>query len=119
MCQFISFMHRPDNGDVFIYDLSSHSETESKLENKPLWREGHYLPDGELICRVNPDEKTTEAECVERMKNRFPTFASFFHWCMKEMGTTKKYAGNMNLDELKSAKGLVLPKKCGIVFTSL
>jgi len=32
MCRFISFFHRPDNGDVVVHDLSSHSNTEKKLK---------------------------------------------------------------------------------------
>ena len=31
MCKFISFLHRPDNGDVAVYDLTSHSNTQRWL----------------------------------------------------------------------------------------
>ena len=78
MCQFISFFHRPDNGDIGVYDVTSHGKTEEHLKlNKNLWREGHWLPGGELICRVLPEDKTTAEECADRMLNRFKKFDDF------------------------------------------
>ena len=32
MCRFISFHHRPDNGDIAVSDLNSHSKSEKKLK---------------------------------------------------------------------------------------
>ena len=62
MCEFISFFHRPDNGDIAVSDLESHGNTEEKLGlNKKLWCEGHYLPDGKVVCRVNTDSKITQS----------------------------------------------------------
>ena len=69
MCQFISFFHRPDNGDIVVNDLSSHSNTESKLKlNLNLWREGHYLPDGNIKCRVSNDDKHNQSYCNNKLK---------------------------------------------------
>ena len=88
MCQFISFLHRPDNGDIAVWDLTSHSNTQEKLElYEPLWCEGHYTPDGDIECRVTDKNRTTQEECAERLRNRFPTFYDFLDWVlMKEIG---------------------------------
>ena len=61
MCRLISFLHRPDNGDIAVYDLTSHSATQKKLNlSEPLWCEGHYLVNGEIVCRVmDKNRKTT------------------------------------------------------------
>jgi hypothetical protein len=112
MCQFISFFHRPDNGDVAIFDLTSHSNTQAKLSlNEKLWREGHYLPSGQIVCRVAPDDKITEQECNERLKNHYPSFVEFFNWAMGETCKIGIYSGSLDLSSLTSAAGLKLPNK--------
>ena len=85
MCQLISFLHRPDNGDIAVYDLTSHSNTQKKLGlTEPLWCEGHYLPNGEIVCRVSDKNKETKDFCNERLKSRFPTFIDFFLWAISQ-----------------------------------
>jgi hypothetical protein len=114
MCQFISFFHRPDNGDVAVFNLESHSDTQAKLElNEKLWREGHYLPNGTIVCRVAPADKITEQECSERLKNHYPSFVEFFNWSMGETCKNGIYSGYLDLSSLTSAAGLKLPTKCG------
>ena len=114
MCQFISFHHRPDNGDIAVSVLDSHADTEKNLSlDLKLWREGHYLPDGNIECRVASDDRVTQEECNIRLKKRFPTFVKFFNWCMKETGQEEAFSGSLNLRGLTSAKGLVLPKSIG------
>jgi uncharacterized protein YjbI with pentapeptide repeats len=85
MCRFASFWHNPINGDVVVYDLCSHSATREKLNiNENLWREGHYLPNGEIECRLIDKDRITTDEANERMRSKFPTFKSFLGWALKE-----------------------------------
>ena len=84
MCRFISFFHRPDNGDVAVYDLTSHGNTEQHLNlNLNLWREGHWLPDGNLGCRTDKD-RTSSEKCNERILARYGNFWNFYSWCIKQ-----------------------------------
>ena len=49
MCEFISFFHLPDTGEIKVWDLESHGNTEKKLElDMKKWREGHYTPKGRI-----------------------------------------------------------------------
>ena len=81
MCKMVSFWHNPINGDLAVYDLMNHSVTQKQLNlNEKVWREGHYLPDGTVECRVTDADRTTQEECNERLKNRFPTFMDFLNW---------------------------------------
>ena len=112
MCRTCSFFHNPLTGDIVVSDLSSHSETEKALKlNLKVWREGHYLPNGEVECRVSEEDRVTRDECDARMKLRFPTFVSFFNWAMRELNYTVK--GSLDLSGLTSAKDLVLPTSLG------
>ena len=105
MCQFISFFHRPDNGDIAVYDLQSHGNTEEHLKlNKNLWAEGHYTPKGELILRQDGNHDQLEIET--RFKNRFPNFVAFAIWCFRQEITGIEW---LDLSGLTSAEGLVLP----------
>ena len=106
MCEFISFLHRPDNGDIFIYNLTSHSNTEEKVKEKNLWREGHYLPDGTVECRVQDSDRISKEECNERLRSRFPTFIDFANYCFSKKPTGIKW---LDLSSLTSAQGLKLP----------
>jgi hypothetical protein len=110
VCQFISFFHRPDNGDISVKILDDHSGTKEKLNlDENLWREGHYLPDGTIECRVIDTDRVTEKDCNERMKGRFPTFISFANWCF---GKNSTFTG-LDLSGLTSAAGLKLPSRIG------
>jgi uncharacterized protein YjbI with pentapeptide repeats len=85
MCQLASFFHNPINGDIEIYDLTSHSKTKDHLNlNEKIWREGHYLPDGTIECRTVDSDRTSSEKCNDRMKNRFPKFVDFFNWSVKK-----------------------------------
>ena len=113
MCQFISFFHNPLNGDIAVSDLNSHGNTETELKlNKNIWREGHYLPNGGVELRFNPDDITPE-NYEEHFKNRFPTFIDFFNYCIMSTNSKETFGGYLDLRGLKSAKGLVLPKSVG------
>ena len=116
MCQFISFFHRPDTGDIAVYDVTSHAKTEEHLSlNKNLWREGHWLPDGELVCRVLLEDKSTAEECADRMKDKYPAFIDFFEWIFD--GTKKITASDpditINLRGCDLSKLKTWPDKIG------
>ena len=114
MCQFISFHHKPTTGDIAVAVLDSHSDTEQRLKlNLALWREGHYTPNGEAELRFTDDDRVNKAEYKQSFLNRFPTFVSFFNWCMEQTNQKEKYDGQLYLRGLTSAKGLVLPKTVG------
>jgi hypothetical protein len=113
MCQFISFFHQPGTDQVFVYDLEHHGDTEAKLPKGPIWREGHYLPSGEIEARVAPEDHATAKECADKIRARFPTFVEFFNFCLREIGKEHKYAGDIDLRGLTSAQGLTLPKSIG------
>ena len=108
MCKTASFWHNPINGDIAVYDLSSHSVTQEHLKlNQQIWREGHYLPSGEIECRIAAADRITQADCNERMRNRFPTFFDFLTWALNQ-----KITGSLDLSGLTSPpKGIVLPEK--------
>ena len=112
MCQYISFFHRPDNGDIAVYDLTSHSKTQQYLKlNLNLWCEGHYTPQGEIVCRVGKNENITELDCNERLRAKYSTFADFAHWCIDQNKIVA--SENIYLSGLTSAVGLVLPTSIG------
>ena len=107
MCQFISFLYRPDNGDIEVFDLTSHSNTQEKLGLKePLWCEGRYLPNGEIVCRGTDKNRVKDSDCAERLRGRFPNFIDFSNWCFE-----KNISGieTLDLSSLTSAQGLKLP----------
>ena len=108
MCKMASFWHRPDNGDIAVYDLTSHSNTQKKLElNENLWREGHYLPTGEVECRVVESDRKTQDECNERLKSKYPTFIDFLKWAF-----TQEIGGGLDLSGCE-LKGITLPQTVG------
>lgn len=111
MCRLASFFfHRPDAGDIVVYDLNSHSGTAKQLElNENVWCEGHYLPSGEVECRVPPESHVSQADCDERLKNRFPRFVDFLAWAFKNGARAEP----LDLRGLTSAEGRVLPQSVG------
>ena len=110
MCRLASFLHNPVTGDVFVRDINSHSETE-KCAPKGLWREGHYLPTGEVEARVAPEDHQTQAECTACVKDRWPRFVDFLGWCWTQPGVLDKgvFSGGLDLRRLTSAVDLKLP----------
>ena len=58
MCQFASFFHNPVTQEIKVAVLDSHGETEKQLNLDPtIWREGHYLPAGEIELRLTDDDR--------------------------------------------------------------
>lgn len=116
MCRLVSFLHRPDNGDIAVYDLTSHSETQKKLNlQEPLWCEGHYLPSGEIECRVTDKNRKTKEECEERLRNRFPTFSDFFVWAISQDEIISSDGFDLRgLTSLPS--GVKFPAECGYLY---
>ena len=114
MCQFASFLHNPITGEIKVYDLTSHGDTEKELNLDPkIWREGHYLPNGEIELRLTDDDRVDRDEYLTSFKNRFPTFVSFLNWSFERVCKDGHYEGSLYLNSLTSAKGLVLPKSLG------
>ena len=108
MCQFISFFHRPDTGDIAVWDLNSHSNTGKHLKlNLNLWCEGHYLPDGTIEARIHDKIRESQKECEDRIKTKFPTFLDFLNWCFKQ---DINIVTSLDLSSLTNAKGLVIPQ---------
>ena len=112
MCQFMSFFHNPITQEIKVAVLDNHGETEKQLNlNLKLWREGHYLPAGEIDLRLTDDDRVDKIEYETAFRNRFPNFISFFNWAIEQIGN--KYSGSLNLSGFTSAEGLVLPKEIG------
>ena len=113
MCQFVSFFHNPLTGDIRVYDLNSHSETEKGLSlDLKVWREGHYLPNGEIVCRLTPEDRITKEEANERLRSRFPKFKDFLNWAFVELNAEKKFSGGLDLSGC-DLKGIKLPTSVG------
>ena len=114
MCKFASFFHNPLTGDIAVSVLDSHGETEKKLSLSPkIWREGHYLPTGEIDLRLAEDDRVDRAEYEESFRVRFPTFKSFLIWALGEIGGTiggSLYVSGCDL------KGVTLPKAIKIFY---
>ena len=114
MCKFISFFHRPDNGDIALSNLNSHEDTQKKLNlNNNLWREGHYTPDGAVECRVTGADYVSRAECEERIKFKYPTFTDFFNYAMVCVCKNGVFNGFLDLSSLTSAEREEIRKKYG------
>ena len=110
MCKFASFFHKPGTDEVAVYNLGSHSDTESALAlDKAIWSEGHYLPDGTLLARVSPYSNFSQKECEAVIRARFPTFIDFLNWAFIQKIDTD----GLDLSGLTSAQGLKLPSTVG------
>ncbi|MEN6533259.1 MAG: hypothetical protein ABFD89_06320 [Bryobacteraceae bacterium] len=111
MCRLASFFHNPATGDVVVGVLDHHQATVEKLKlDQKIWREGHYLPDGTIEARVQDNDRVTQDECNERIRNRWPSFGKFLSWALREIEQNEVYPGPLDLSGLTSAKDLVLPK---------
>ena len=109
MCQFISFFHNPATGGIKVHDLTSHHKTSEALGlDLDKWREGHYLKDGTVECRVIETDKHDRTYCDERLRRKFPTFKDFLNWCLKQVGDY--YSGSLYLSGC-DLKGVKLPKE--------
>ena len=108
MCQLISFFHNPNTGAIKVWDLTGHSETQEHLKlDDTKWREGHYMPNGKIECRVLDTDKYTEGYCNERLKEKYPTFKSFLQWCLGQ-----SIGGLLDLRGC-DLKGIKLPESIG------
>ena len=114
MCRFASFLHNPLTGEIAVNDLASHGNTEKALKLDPkIWREGHYLPTGEIELRLQDNDRVDKTEYETAFKNRFPTFVSFLNYSLLIITKDGVYSGDLDLNGLTSAKDLVLPKSIG------
>ncbi len=105
MCKMASFFHNPNTGDIKVWDLVGHNETAEHLGlDMKYWREGHYLPDGTVECRVIKIDKYSQKYCNERLKCRFPTFKRFLRWALKQSIDGSLYLRGCDV------KGLKLPE---------
>ena len=113
MCRLASFFHNPKTGDIAVFDLVHHETTATELKlNQKIWREGHYLPNGKIECRVIDDDHITMDECNERLRSRFPTFKDFFNWAIIESKSNLEFNGDLDLLGC-DLKGLTLPQSIG------
>ena len=117
MCSFASFLHNPSTGEIKVWDLNSHGNTEKKFKLDPkVWREGHYLPNGNIELRLAEDDRVDKVEYETAFKNRFPDFTSFFNWALK---TGIDFSGSLYLRSLTTLDPKVkLPKECGSLYLS-
>ncbi len=112
MCKMASFFHNPNTGDIKVWDLCGHRETAEHLGlDMKYWREGHYLPDGTVECRVVETDKYDQKYCDKRLKCRFPTFKKFLRWALKQS------IGSLDLSGC-DVKGLKLPESIGSLYLS-
>ena len=108
MCEMASFFHLPATGEIKVWDLMGHGETEKELKlDLKIWREGHYEPNGKIELRFTDTNRVDRVEYETAFRNRFPTFISFLNWGFSEIG--EKYSGWLDLSGLTSADGLKLP----------
>jgi len=107
-------MHNPQTGEVKVYDLDSHSNTEKALTlDVTKWREGHYLSDSTVIARVLATDEVTEAYAVCRIRQSYPTFVDFFAWALRETKQKVNYTGSLYLNGLTSADRKAIKEKFG------
>ena len=111
MCRFISFFHNPNTGQIKVHNLKSHSDTLDVLKlNTKVWREGHYLPNNTVECRVLETDKHTQDYCNERLLTKYPKFKDFFNMCFDVLGSN--YIGSLDLSGC-NLKGITLPSSVG------
>ena len=86
MCRYISFFFNDasDNPDVKVACLYSHGRTEAilGLDPKGPYTEGHYLPCGDIECRIETG-RSTRSEAAVRAK--WPTFSDFETWARERV----------------------------------
>ena len=108
MCEMASFKYRPDTQEVVVSVLDPHGKTEIKLNlSAKLWHDGHYLPNGDIVCRLPKNKRDKKTETY--IRERWPKFVDFFNWALITTGQEKIYSGSLDLRSLTSAAGLKLP----------
>ena len=113
MCKMASGFINPKTMAVKVAVLDSHHETAEKLGLKDTdrpndWREMHYTPEGEVECRVLPQDSATAEECQAMVLATWPTFADFFSWAVGQGAGIEGTA--LYLGSLASADGLTIPE---------
>lgn len=107
MSKMASFFHNPTTGDVRVWDLTGHDETRKKLRlDNSHWREGYYLPNGTVDCRVSENDNHDGEYYNKRLKRRFPTFYKFFNWALIQ---EIKPVTTLELYECKYVSEVMLP----------
>ena len=86
MCRYISFFFNDasDNPDIRVACLYSHGRTENILGLDPAgpYTEGHYLPRGDIECRI---ETGRSARSEAAIRAKWPTFKAFETWARKQV----------------------------------
>ncbi len=98
MCRYISFFFNDsakELPDVRVACLYSHGLTEIWLGLDPAgpYTEGHYLPNGEIECRLPDGTRSVRAEDAIRAK--WPTFKAFETWAWEQ--TAQYYANGYDI----------------------
>ena len=111
MCKMASGFINPKTMAVKVAVLDSHHLTAKKLgladTDRPNgWREMHYTQDGEVECRVLPQDSSTAEQCRAKVLATWPTFADFFNWAVGQGAG----AETLFLYSLTSAEGLTIPE---------
>ena len=115
MCKMASFIFGPTEAmPVRTWALTDHSATRDHYRarddaSRGAWREGHYLPSGEVSCRVLDTDSITSAQAEACVRARWPRFADFLTWALAEGWD----GGGLHLGGLTSAEGLTLPQSVG------
>ena len=100
MCKMASFKFKP-TGAVALRvsgSLDSHHNIPGDDGSKPNdWREGHYLHDGTIECRVLDVDELTGNECADKIRKQWPTFTEFFAWAIEEANDGLTVGGSLDL----------------------
>ena len=100
MCRFASFKFQPIKSMPIRVNgsMDSHHEIPGDdTTNRNGWREGHYLPSGEIECRALETDTLTGEESAEIITSGFPSFATFFAWALTETNQEKEWGGDLYL----------------------
>ncbi|KKN03953.1 hypothetical protein LCGC14_1102490 [marine sediment metagenome] len=114
MCEMASFIFQPcGEVPVKVWELDDHTGTlehhrVQDADKRDCWREGHYSPQGEIVCRVIVGDSLEATECESIIRARWPRFTDFFSWAL-----LKAQIENLDLAGLTSAEGLKLPGSIG------
>lgn len=97
MCRLASFLHNPSKQLIAVWDLQRHSQTQEHLGLTEAmgWYEGHYLPNGEILCRIPGTDSTnvvagyTHDDVMEAwIREKYPIFVDFVEWALKNGAQT-------------------------------
>lgn len=92
MCKRASFIYRNNKKglvEILVHDLDSHGNTQAfypECTEEAGWYEGHYLPSGELECRI-PSGQGRDIAAEKDIRKRYPTYADFEKEMIEMIGT--------------------------------